>query len=201
VERATKQNLGILLIGKLGSGKSTVGKLLNTKYNCQQHSMAKWLKDTIINHYKLKRPLQKNAMITLGTGETISVRKVLQLFGTECIRNFDPHWHIDEIINDIDAHMMCSDHKYRFVIDDVRFKNEIRMLTDRYNCVTIRVEGPDYIRDERVQLRDGHIPNQQHVSENELNDFITDYNIVNDGDLKDLEAKLGDIMLCILMKQ
>lgn len=47
------------------------------------------------------------------------VRHMLQFVGTDVIRRFNPNWHVQQAVNDIDA----TDNEI-FVVDDMRFPNE-----------------------------------------------------------------------------
>ena len=58
---------------------------------------------------------------TLKDIKITNVREMLQIIGTDLIRKFNPTWHVDNMINDINS---FSDDKL-IVIDDVRFKNEV----------------------------------------------------------------------------
>ena len=54
-----------------------------------------------------------------------TVRDMLQFIGTDVIRKYNPNWHVNEIKKDIKY--SCLDN---FVIDDVRFQNEKKMIED-----------------------------------------------------------------------
>lgn len=55
-------------------------------------------------------------------GKTIqTVRELLQVVGTDVIRTYNPHWHVQQIKSMIDPNE-------KYVIDDVRFPNEKEMV-------------------------------------------------------------------------
>lgn len=55
-------------------------------------------------------------------GKTIqTVRELLQVVGTDVIRTYNPHWHVQQIESMIDPNE-------KYVIDDVRFPNEKAMV-------------------------------------------------------------------------
>ena len=193
-------SLGILLVGKMGSGKGVLSDMICNQYNYNRHSMADWLKKTIQKHYNLTE-LRKNDLIKLGSGKEITVREAFQLFGTEAIRNFDSNWHLDEVINSIEYNidMSCMiDHlPYKFIIDDIRFLNEADVLSKKYNCIKIRIETDEPLRMSRLKDRDGTSPTKgqmSHTSETELDSLPTNYIITNNGTVEELETKLKEII-------
>ena len=57
-------------------------------------------------------------------GKTIgTVREMLQFIGTDLIRKYNTDWHVNRVRQMIDA-------QYDYVIDDVRFPNEKKMIED-----------------------------------------------------------------------
>jgi len=183
----------ILLIGKMGCGKGVITEILCQQYGYTNYSFASWLKNTVKKHYGLTAP-QKGDIINIK-GKDLTYRTVLQLFGTEVIRAFDPNWHVQEVMNQID--------KVPFVIDDVRFYNEIEALGDEYNAITVKVECNESKRIQRICQRDSLCPDEQmnsHRSETELNGYIPDYVMDNSGsknellvNVKQLISRLGVI--------
>ena len=186
---------GILLVGKMGAGKTTVMESIRSNYGYTKHSMATWLKDTIQSHYRLKE-IRKNDKIKIGDKE-LTVRRVLQLFGTEVIRNFDPQWHVDEVINRINTIGGWPIQTYKFIIDDIRFLNEVEGLTNQFKCVTIRVDSNERKRVERICLRDGLVPTPEqlsHKSETETDLIKCDHIINNNGSLNELHNEIKEVM-------
>lgn len=177
----------ILLIGKAGVGKDEVTKILCQKYNYTNYQMSYWLKETIKSHYGLNNP-SKGTKINIGKKE-LTYRAVLQHFGTEFIRRFDPLWHITETIQRI--------HEEPFVISDVRFFNEIEELKKTFNCITVRVKCNETQRVMRICQRDSLVPcdkTNNHVSETELDVYIADYEIENSESLNELENNIKHMM-------
>lgn len=66
---------------------------------------------------------QDNIQQVIGGKIIHTVREMLQLIGTDVIREFNVNWHVDKIKN-----MMQPNKKY--VIDDVRFPNEKKMIEE-----------------------------------------------------------------------
>lgn len=52
------------------------------------------------------------------------IRHILQFIGTDIIRKYNPEWHVNSMITDINSY---SD-DYTIVIDDVRFPNELNAI-------------------------------------------------------------------------
>lgn len=69
---------------------------------------------------------------------TISARTLLQVLGTEVIRSIDEGWHVDKVIEKIEA----SESTF-FVIDDVRFPSEVDAITKRFNALFFYIIRPD----------------------------------------------------------
>lgn len=175
----------ILLTGIMGVGKSEIAKILGWKYGYTRYSMADWLKNTIHNHYGLVNP-KKSDKIKTSYGY-ITVREAYQKFGTQCIRKFDNNWHIEELISSIK--------KTPFVIDDIRFSNEIEHLTDKYKCKIINITCEEKIRVIRICQRDGLVPDDSinnHISEN--NDLNYDYIIDTSQGYNNVEYQLKMIL-------
>lgn len=54
-----------------------------------------------------------------------TVRDLLQVIGTDLIRSYNPNWHVDKTFEFITSE---ENKEKNFVIDDVRFPNEVEML-------------------------------------------------------------------------
>lgn len=54
-----------------------------------------------------------------------SIRELLQWLGTDVIREFDPDWHVNNIVNKIESNPATT-----IFIDDVRFPNEKKIIED-----------------------------------------------------------------------
>lgn len=172
----------VLVTGLMGSGKTSVADRLISKYGFTKVSMANWIKSTVIKHYKLSN-IDKSMIIN---GK--SMRTILQEVGMY-MRNVDPDWHLDEVLNEIDK-------INQFVIDDLRFTNELNKITNKFDCITIKVTCDENKRIERMMLRDSVIPTESQLkdlSESEIDNIPCDYIIVNNGTLDELFYKLDEI--------
>ena len=95
------------ICGLIGSGKGTVADILVEQHNYEKLSFADKLKDGVSSVFGWNREMlegdtdesrkwreEADKFWTEETGETITPRLILQLFGTDCMRNgfFDGIW-------------------------------------------------------------------------------------------------------------
>jgi hypothetical protein len=125
------------ICGLIGSGKDTIADYLIKDHNFQKISFADKLKDSVATMFDWDRDLldgktdesrqwreKVDAYWSKETGETITPRLVLQLFGTECMRDgfYDGIW------VSLTKKKIIENPEQSFVIPDVRFPNEAKML-------------------------------------------------------------------------
>ena len=175
----------ILITGGMGAGKTSAAEFLFWRYQYIRCSMAGWIKQTVTQHY---------GIYSIDKSLTINgkpMRTILQEIGMY-MRNVDPDWHIDEVIRTI------SDLNTKlFVIDDIRFVNEVTKLNTKYPCIVIKIECNSQNRLERLLVRDKLVPTEQQLSnasEIELNSIIPDYTIINDGTIDDLHLQIEGVI-------
>jgi hypothetical protein len=168
------------IIGKKGSGKSECSKVLCEKYNFQRISFADKLKQTV--SYLFDIPL--NFLYDPKLKETYddrwekTYREIMQLFGTEvgrCI--YDNIWiyHTEKQI------LQFS--QMKFVIDDVRFKNEAKLIKN-YNGLLLRIIRP---------TMKGEV--DFHKSETEQDEIEVDTTILNNSSKEDLYNTVNQVYL------
>ena len=125
------------ITGFIGSGKDTIAEYLIKEHNYIKLSFADKLKDSVATMFDWDRELldgktnesrQWRESIdkywTNETGEEITPRYVLQLFGTECMRDgfYDGIW------VSLTKKKILDNPDKNFVIPDVRFPNEAKMI-------------------------------------------------------------------------
>lgn len=125
------------ICGLIGSGKGTVADILVKDYNFQKISFADKLKDGVAAVFGWDREMlegvtdksrawreESDFFWTKETGTQTSPRTILQLFGTECMRDgfFDGIW-----VSLVKKELLENPNT-NFVIPDVRFLNEINMI-------------------------------------------------------------------------
>jgi len=127
------------ICGLIGSGKGTVADILVDYHDFQKISFADKLKDGVAQVFGWDRAMLEgdtdrsrlwrekvDKFWSKETGREITPRLVLQLFGTECMRNgFDKNiW-----VLLVKKHMLDNPH-VNYVIPDVRFPNELSMIKE-----------------------------------------------------------------------
>ncbi len=127
----------ILLVGKICSGKTTAAEYLVETYGYNKLSISQYLKDLFESHYGRKPDKRRP-----------DDRDKLQLLGMK-LRQVDPNWHIDELVDGI-----MSSNNGKFVIDDIRFKNEVSELSESFDTISIKLSCDEENQFERAMLRD-----------------------------------------------
>ena len=137
--------------------------------------------------------------------ETITVRKFLQLLGTESMRI---GLHVNTWVNALFADYTPTDSNWNdsllkhkkedmfypnWIITDMRFPNELEAIKQR-DGITIRVVRPHgYINPHTGEYKE--MPLSYHSSETALDDAEFDYEILNDGTIEDLIEKVREILI------
>ena len=171
----TKEPKIYIICGKAKTGKDSVAKIISENVNnCVTLSITESLK------YYAK-------LITDWDGsEETKPRDLLQELGIELIKEqIDGKFLIRRIIEDI---KILSYYKENIIISGVRLEEEIDEIKKTYdNVIVIKVTRPDFDNELTTKQK-------EHITENDLNEYIADYNIVNNGELEVLEKKVIDIL-------
>lgn len=186
--------------GLIGSGKGTVADILVSDYGFQKISFADKVKDGVSTIFGWDRSLlegdtpesrewreQPDEFWTRETGKTITPRIVLQLFGTDCMRNgFDYGIWVSLVKQTIQQSPETN-----WVIPDVRFANEINMIQAKKGQVwwVRRGELPGWFNGYRLH---NHVPESEHPSEWSWAKSSFDCEIHNDSDLLSLKNLVKD---------
>lgn len=192
------------ICGLIGSGKGTVADILVEHHNFEKLSFADKLKDGVSAVFGWDRQMlegdnndsrqwreEKDRFWSKETGKTITPRLILQLFGTDCMRNgyFDGIWVSlvkQKIIDNPDTN---------WVIPDVRFPNEVKMIQNAQGEVwqVRRGDLPVWFIDKRdngVEPTDVHASEWAWIDRDESFEQI----IQNDGSLEELLKKIEIIV-------
>ena len=192
------------ICGLIGSGKGSVADILIENHNFERLSFADKLKDGVASVFSWDRDMlegytdrsriwreKEDEYWTKETGMSVTPRLVLQLFGTDCMRNgfFDGIW------VSLVKKKLLDNPNTDWVLPDVRFVNEMQAIKDVNGEIwqVRRGELPAWFE----QRRDygGAVPNV-HPSEWEW--ILPDPNykqiIQNDGTLEELLVKVQDII-------
>ena len=184
------------ICGLIGSGKGTVADILVEQYGYQKLSFADKLKDGVATVFGWDREMlegdtdssrvwreRKDAFWSSETGTTVTPRSVLQLFGTECMRNgfYDGIW-----VSLVKKHIVDNPN-INFVIPDVRFENEANMIKS-IHCEVWRVRrGPDPVWF-RMYQDIGVEPKEAHPSEWKWANVDFNYVVDNNGTMDQLKS-------------
>ena len=184
--------------GRSGSGKTTAANYLKDKHQFCIFSFSTPLKAVVselfdISLFCLSNSFAKNQILS-SWGKT--PREILQIFGTECVRD---HFGQDFWVNHMRKTLLpyrCSSLQERFhlskfnkVIDDCRFPEEISMVSDLGGYV-VHIERPD----NPLEINQSHSSEQcdfsraHHIINND-SDLITLYNNL-DTSIRDLKNKV-----------
>ena len=206
----------IAVCGIKGNGKDTVADYIIKQYpNWEKDSFAGTLKDAVSAIFGWDRKMlagetpedrakreEKDEYWSEKLGFDVTPRNILQIFGTECVRN---HFHKNIWVDSLERKVKNS--RNNIIITDCRFKNEIDMLRS-IGATVIRVERPplpDWFKTVENYNRLGlnyisminSVPNLEKVHQSEW-DWIgydnPDYIIQNDGTLEELYAKVDEVM-------
>lgn len=177
------------LTGKAGSGKDSVADVLIGTFGFTRESFASDLKQAVLDLDPYVR-MDGTRMVRLS--EIVDaygmddakrrfpeVRRLLQVFGTEVIRNRDEDFWINSLQNRV-LHRTSR----HIVITDVRFDNEAQWIHQSHGRV-YEILRPGY--------QDGVI-NAGHASESGLDPSLVDDQILNDGTLEDLQLMVAGLV-------
>ena len=192
------------ICGLIGSGKGTVADILVENHNFEKLSFADKLKDGVASVFDWDRDMlegdtdrsriwreKQDEFWSSETGMSVTPRLVLQLFGTDCMRNgfFDGIWVSlvkKQILDNPDTN---------WVIPDVRFPNEVKMIQSVQGKVwqVRRGDLPVWFMDKRDN---GVEPIDVHPSEWAWIDQDESFNeiIYNDNSLEELLKKIEIIV-------
>ena len=188
------------ICGLIGSGKGTVADILVEEHRFKKLSFADSLKDGVAAMFDWPRHLlegdteesrewreQNDIFWTKETGKEISPRLILQLVGTECMRQgfYDGVW------VSLAKKKLVRFPNQNWVIPDTRFPNEINMIQSIGGKIwrVKRGQDPDWFD----PLRENNvIPTNIHPSEYEWVRSEFDHVIENKGTLDDLKNQILD---------
>lgn len=163
------------ICGLIGSGKGTVADILVDYHDFKKISFADKVKDGASAIFGWDRALlegdtdrsriwreKEDEFWTNETGSSVTPRLVLQLLGTDCMRYgfYDGIW-----VSLVKKHMIENPH-HNYVIPDVRFPNEMKMIRE--------------LGGEVWQVRRGDLPewwSAAILDNNTDSDLMSEYNI------------------------
>jgi dephospho-CoA kinase len=171
------------LIGKIGSGKTTVGRHLREEYGASEHKFSTILSDILD---RLHLPQRREYLQALGAALRES------LGGDVIVKAFE---------KDLE-----KDPSEVLVVDGIRYENEVDMLKGLENSVLVYVDAPARIRYERAVKRgergeggisfEEFLRNDSAETERRIESLkpLADHVIDNTGTLEDLIREVDAIM-------
>lgn len=190
------------IVGLIGSGKGTVADILVEEHDFKKISFADALKDGVAAMFGWDRKLLEgdtvesrewretpNEFWTKETGKEITPRLILQLVGTECMRDgfYDGIW-----VSLVKKKLLTYNQE-NWVIPDTRFPNEVDMIKSIGGNIwrVKRGEDPDWYdpyRENNIEPIDVHPSEFKWVR----SDF--DQVIDNNSTLDDLQLKVKNLI-------
>lgn len=181
----------ILLVGKIGSGKTTAANILK-KYGFKEETFAEPIKQFAksigFTHNQIYG--NQNQKLEINKFWLISGREFLQQFGTDLCRN-----NLHEKIPNMDMGnrtiwVRTMENKIKkyplIVISDGRFFDEAKLVRD-YGGIIIKIYRDKYEHKINTLLH-------SHKSEKSMCLILEDYKINNNGSIDDLEKSLLKIL-------
>lgn len=171
------------LIGKKGSGKTTVANYLQKKLGYHEIAFADALKETIqiwypdLDQKVLHDPMLKEVPVDALNGST--PRSIMQKIGTDLVRE---HYDDELWLNIVKKKISMLKPNDNIVVSDIRFQNELDTITE-YN-MSEKVIIFRIIRTNLEKVDDKHITENQELSSS----FIV--NLYNDGTIEELFEKI-----------
>ena len=193
------------ICGLIGSGKGTVADTLVQDYGYTKISFADKLKDGVAEVFGWNRQMlegdtdesrkwreQQDSFWSKETGTDITPRLVIQLFGTDCMRNgfYDGIW-----VSLVKQKLQQNPH-INFVIPDVRFENEATMIQGLGGKIWRVRRGPDPVWF-RMYVDIGAEPQDVHKSEWAWANVSFDKVIDNNGTLLELRSRVKGHLVSI----
>lgn len=171
----------ILISGHAQNGKDTTASII-------EHQLKMNGKKVLICHYGDLVKYVCTAFFGWDGMKDIKGRTLLQHVGTDVIRKQDPDYWVRFI-----AEMLTffNDTWDYVLIPDVRFPNEINYIADRFDCVHIRVNRPNF----KSPLTKEQ---QMHPSETALDNSKPDVMLLNDESIFELKEKVKNIISEVL---
>lgn len=168
------------LSGYANAGKDSVAQILVEKFGYKRMAFADAIRDIL---YTLD-PLTNNGLHVKSVvddygwdiaKQDIEIRRLLQVLGTEVGRNVfgDDVW-VDVLISKLEP-------MDKVVITDVRFQNEAREIHNLAGVLW------------RIN-RDGVSAVNEHISETQMDQYLFDEIVDNDGSLEDLENTIINLI-------
>ena len=190
------KELKIALTGKIRSGKSSIQKHLESRHEMTAFAFANKLKDEFHAKYPgvARFPKPVSGYQTFGQGERAS--KYEDIWVDKCFAEIDRIRAAATNYN-----ITGSENPFMPLVTDLRQPNEYKRLLEE-GYIIIRVSAPLEVRKERAAAKGDNISDENYSfdTENHVDTFDVDYDIVNDGTLEELLWEVDMVMTAIKEK-
>lgn len=115
-------------------------------------------------------------------------RTLLQKVGTEGVRAIKPNYWVDFIIDILTFFPNEWDY---VIIPDTRFPNEIEMMKEEFDCVSVHVSRPNFENNLTEEQR-------MHPSETALDGYKFNYEVTNDGTPEGMQNQINNLIAKIV---
>ncbi|AIW03417.1 dNMP kinase [Bacillus phage Moonbeam] len=192
-----KKELKIALCGKIRSGKSTLEKHLVDKHEMTSFAFADKLKEEFhAKNPSVKRfPKPVSGYQTYGQGERAD--KYEDIWVDKCFAEIERIRKAAANYN-----IVGSENPFMPLVTDLRQPNEYKRLLEE-GYIIIRVSAPLEVRKERAAAKGDNISDEnfEFDTENHVDTFDVDYDIMNDGTLEELLWEMDMVMATIQEKR
>ncbi|MEC0167884.1 adenylate kinase [Paenibacillus graminis] len=181
----------VAILGRLRSGKDTVGYYLAEKYGYTQFAFADEMKADFHRRYPEVSPNPKPRACYQFHGELMRQISGENVWVDRCFTE----------INAVGAVERWDAQPFRAVITDVKMPHEADAL-NREGYVLIRIDAPDGLRIERA-VNSGdtfEYADLFHGTETALDGYPADFTVTNDAGLPELYAQIDEIMAYLALK-
>lgn len=175
----------IALIGKMRSGKDSVGEYLTEKYGYKRYAFGDGIREIIEQFYP----------DVLEKGKP---RYHLQYLG-QALRHLDEDVWVKYLLKKVSTHeeyfYSCFKYYPNIVVTDTRQKNEVEKLRAN-GFIVVKIDCPQEIRLERMKKNGDNFSEKDlnHDTEKQVDLSIPDYTIVNDKGLEELYAEVDKLI-------
>jgi ABC-type dipeptide/oligopeptide/nickel transport system ATPase component len=168
----------IALMGEMGSGKSTIAKMVEEKWSREKKDG-----QTEVVSFASEMKYFAHFYSGIDRNDKVKCRDLYQTFGEEC-RKIDPLIWVKCLMSDI--YIRYSHGTKYFIIDDLRLPHE-RLWAYKNEIPVIKVEAHPIIRKERMEKRGDVFTSEMmnHDTEKWVN--ILDYHLKIENNVSDLD--------------
>ena len=197
-------SIKIAICGQIRAGKSTASEHLVHNHGFQPVSFGAELKSHADKLFAFSDVYKSEPIVIddeqFGGTRTIGKRKPRRLYQDfgEKMRELDPSiWigHVAEKVRLIELIAAANGEQARIVIDDLRLPIEYEWALAN-GFVIVRVNAPDELRIERAKAAGDDFSEEDltHETEQYVDGFSVDYDVLNDGSTSELERKIDELM-------